>query len=192
MKKTVCLIFAVALCVALAVPSMASLKSYSDGATIPAGTKNGIGCRENANVKIDGLVDPTDNSIVLQTNSALTVTETGQLVGKNVYYYPYDPTTKIILKNGGKIELEFASTKCVNSFTSLLDGSGIGYTVSDKTVKAISGSGTGSILSDGNLWIIVTVAVVAIAGIAILIIVNKRKKVATAGAETTVEKIDEK
>lgn len=49
-------------------------------------------------------------------------------------------------------------------------------------------SATGSVLSEGNLWIIVAVAALAIAGVAALFIVKKKKKPALAvGADNTDE-----
>ncbi len=45
----------------------------------------------------------------------------------------------------------------------------------------------GSILSDGNLWIIIAVAVIALGGVAALVIVKKKKKPALAGGENTDE-----
>lgn len=47
---------------------------------------------------------------------------------------------------------------------------------------------TGSVLSDGNLWIIIAVAVLAIGGVAALVVVKKKKKPALAsGADNTDE-----
>ena len=47
--------------------------------------------------------------------------------------------------------------------------------------------GTGSILSEGNIWIIAIIAVVVIAGVAALIIVKKKKKPAHASGENKDE-----
>ena len=61
-----------------------------------------------------------------------------------------------------------------------------GYTVEVTNVDY--GGNTGSVLSDGNLWIIIAVAVLALGGVATLFIVKKKKKpVAANGASAEDE-----
>ena len=51
-------------------------------------------------------------------------------------------------------------------------------TVTESPVGVFPGPVTGSILSDGNIWIIAAVAVIVIGGVAAIVIVKKKKKTA--------------
>ncbi len=57
----------------------------------------------------------------------------------------------------------------------------------ESTYENADGSAIGSVLSEGNLWIIIAVAVVVLGGVAALIIVKKKKKPALASGENKGE-----
>lgn len=55
--------------------------------------------------------------------------------------------------------------------------------VFEKDIPGFQGSDIGSVLSEGNLWVIIVIAVAAIAAIAVLVVVRKKKTAVTAGAD---------
>lgn len=57
--------------------------------------------------------------------------------------------------------------------------------VFEKDIPGFQGSDIGSVLSEGNLWVIIVIAVAAIAAIAVLVVVRKKKIAVTAGADNS-------
>ncbi len=145
-----------------------SITTISGGTVTAQGGKNGAGIG-------DGEIG-YDQSIVNISAGNITATggENGAGIGSG---YKGKCTVNI---SGGNINAKGGK---INEST-YADAIGCGL---DGTCNLTDTRKTGSVLSNGNLWIIVVVAVVALGGVAALVIVKKKKKPALAGGENTDE-----
>ena len=78
----------------------------------------------------------------------------------------------------GKYYSDSNLTQEITDINAWLGVGGAGYVEPTETA---TDSAEGSTLSEGNIWIIIAVAVLAIGGVAALVIIKKKKKPATAG-----------
>ncbi|MBQ0101812.1 MAG: FHA domain-containing protein [Firmicutes bacterium] len=216
MKKTICLLITLMLCTALAIPAMAQVVGgnyvdgvyeagiYFDGETIPAGLHENIDIESNSNVTIDGAVRISSGfHLRIRENGTLTITENGSLSGTDIVFPSNNgtplPNSKIVLRNGAWIRLEFHVYDAADAFEILLQEGNISYTrngnfitagnapacerKNQKTVCADCGevisTYSGSMLSEGSLAIITAVAGVAV-GMTVMFFIMKKKKSAPA------------
>lgn len=119
MKKTICLLIALVLCTALAIPAMAVIGGtfengvynygiYQNGENIPAGLHDGAAVYNNCSVKIEGAVKLVSRcSIAICGGSTLTIKNGGSLSGTDIFYGQYEEGSKIVLENGAWIKLQF-------------------------------------------------------------------------------------
>ena len=103
----------------------APIKLFSDGETIPSGKYDTCVILENSNVTINSLVEINSmETIDMHENATLTVDKQGILTGKDIIF-SCSPTSKIVLIDGGKIELSFFFSSELTEFASLLEKNGI-------------------------------------------------------------------
>ena len=163
-------------------------KEYCDKDVIdePVILKN-LEVEEGATVRLDSLfwvgayiTLGKDSTLIIGSNAVLATLGTDI-----VFYIPGsgDNLPKIIVENGGELDLDFRSEESAKEFASIVQPPQDGTRVKCGTItkEELANKFTpfiysGSTISKGNVWIIIAVAVVVIAGIAALVIVKKKKK----------------
>ena len=148
MKKIICLLLALVLCTALAIPAMAKIGGnyqdgvystgfYFDGETIPSGVHQSIYVEKNSSVKIDGAVTIATKGIFrIYDNGTLTITKNGSLSGTGVAYSEKCPNIKIVLENGAWIKIKFDNSAQAELFEQILQASEITCTRNDNIIMA--------------------------------------------------------
>lgn len=149
MKKIICLVLALVLCTALAIPAMAQVIGgnyqdgvyttgyYFDGETIPSGVHQSIYVEKNSNVKIDGAVTiATEGIFRIYDNGTLTITKNGSLSGTGVVHSLKCPNSKIVLENGAWIKIKFDYSGQAEYFEQILQASNITCTRNGDIVMA--------------------------------------------------------
>ena len=193
MKKIAGLLLAVLMLAALCVPALAAeevqLIEISDGKTYTI----------NSDIEMSG----TCSQIIMGSNSTLHITNGSFLTSSEaMIFHAHAFNQKIILDEGCGLYLSFAGS--ANAFCKVLADSGIFYNRIGSSVQAgtcrhipanpgdcklcghtIPG-GTGSILSEGSLTIICTVAAFVL-GLGVMFFIMKKKKPALASGENKDE-----
>ena len=153
---------------------------------------------EGATVRLDSLFG-VSSSIELGKDSTLIIGSNAVLatLGTTTEFYipgSGDNLPKIIVENGGELELDFRSEENAKEFASIVqppqDGTRVKWgTITREELANILASFvySGSVLSEGTWWIIIAVAVLALGGVVTLVIVKKKKKPAVASGENTDE-----
>ena len=152
---------------------------------------------EGATVRLDSLFG-VSSSIELGKDSTLIIGSNAVLatLGTTTEFYipgSGDNLPKIIVENGGELELDFRSEENAKEFASIVqppqDGTRVkwGTITQEELVNRFAPFAcSGSTISKGNVWIIIAVAVVVLAGVVTLVIVKKKKKPALAdGTDNT-------
>ena len=188
MKKFVSLLLAVLILATLCFPALAAeevqLIEISDGETYTI----------NSDIEISGGCP----QIIMGSNSTLHITNGGFLTSSEVLTFELRGLNqKIILDKGCGLYLNCAGGSAVNTFSKVLADSGIafnriGFSVQAGTCRHIPVNpgncklcghpipgGTGSILSEGSLTIIVGVAAFVL-GLGVMFFIMKKKKPALA------------
>ncbi len=147
--------------------------------------KNGtiVGCINNATISGDsaGGICCTNNGGII-SNCVNNGTISGAVRAGGICGINYSGTISNCINTASISAEMFVDGICgFNSGGTITNCSNTG-TVTESPVGVFPGPVTGSILSDGNLWIIAVVAVVAVAGVAAIVIVRKKKKPALASS----------
>ena len=153
---------------------------------------------EGATVRLDSffglgphIILGKDSTLIIGSNAVLATLDTTtefEISGSG------DNLPKIIVENGGELDLDFKSEENAKEFASIVqppqDGTRVKWgTITREELANILASFvySGSVLSEGTWWIIIAVAVLALGGVVTLVIVNKKKKPAVASGENTDE-----
>ena len=193
MKKITSILFAVLLLCTLCVPVLA--EEIEEINILPLETYTVI---SNFTLK-------SASYIMINSYSTLCITSNGFLSGSEILFNSSDTDVKIILQDGGGLYLTFELQKDAIAFCKLLNDSGISSYLNGNAVQAgvcrhqgsdpevcklcgetITG-GEGSILSEGSLTIICTVAAAVVFGLGGFFLGTKKKKPALAEGENTDE-----
>lgn len=127
MKKIICLVLALVLCTALAVPAMATQSFWG-------GNYDDITFYETVDIK--GTVTVAGAKISLRPFGTITIKENGQLNGTICYCAAPKQEAKIILNDGGGINVSLSDNYSANNFAALLDAGNVNYSRVDNTFKA--------------------------------------------------------
>ena len=84
------------------------------------------------------------------------------------------------VNNSGWFEWSVGYVNAKGELVASQESGAVAQAVFTKDIPVSQGSGIGSVLSEGNLWVIIVVAVAAIAAVAVLVVVKKKKTVITA------------
>ena len=182
MKKIISILFAVLLLCTLCVPVLA--EEIGQISIPPFGTYT-----VNSNFTLRSA-----SNFIVNSNSTLCITSNGFLSGSDILFNSSDIDVKIILQDGGGLYLNFIAAEDAIAFCKLLNDSGISFYLNGNAVQAgvcrhqgsdpevcklcgetITG-GEGSILSEGSLTIICTVAAAVVFGLGGFILGTKKKE----------------
>lgn len=126
MKKIISLVFVVVMLFACTVPAYAD---WFESGEINEGCYNSIYIHPDSEVTINGRVEIESGKWLafFGDNIVLTIGKGGCLTGNNASFSSEGANHKIIIKNGGWLDITFCYSDNADSFASLLAESGIRY-----------------------------------------------------------------
>lgn len=174
MNKVFCLILSLMMCFALVIPVIAET-AFKNGDTIPSGNYDGIIIPNRATVSIkSNVILESDSSLCLGDRCKVNIKKNGLLSGENIRIREQNwESCKFKLNNGG-INLSLASTEDADTFVSILKKSKIKYSRDGNNITAGKiNISTGSVISEGNITIIVSILIAVILAVVVIFIVQK-------------------
>ena len=204
MKKMITAILALVFLLTFSVPALAD-DFYTDQTISEDKSCAGMVIHENIHVKINSYVEICRSPVlILGKNSTITIGRSGMLTGEGIMLASSNDA-RIIIEDGGAINISFFDTSQAEEFAALLGKNGIhcrqvnerviapcphastspvnAFVCDDCGELLAIDTHTASILSGGNLTIVVGVGGLAMGFLAAALIFRK-KKVAVSGADS--------